>query len=54
MAKEKKKGFVLRALDTVEHVGNALPNPATIFLIFDGSCNRTVRNLCGLWCIGYI
>ena len=24
MAKEKKKGFVLRALDTVEHVGNAL------------------------------
>ena len=33
MAKEKKKGFVLRALDTVEHVGNALPNPATIFLI---------------------
>ena len=21
MAKEKKKGFVLRALDTVEHVG---------------------------------
>ena len=27
MAKEKKKGFVLRALDTVEHVGNALPNP---------------------------
>ena len=28
MAKEKKKGFVLRALDTVEHVGNALPNPA--------------------------
>ena len=27
MAKEKKKGFVLRALDTVEHVGNALPRP---------------------------
>lgn len=36
MAKEKKKGFVLRALDTVEHVGNALPNPATIFLILTG------------------
>ena len=36
MAKEKKKGFVLRALDTVERVGNALPNPATIFLILTG------------------
>ena len=36
MTKEKKKGFVLRALDTVEHVGNALPNPATIFLILTG------------------
>ena len=34
MTKEKqKKGFVLRALDTVERVGNGLPNPATIFLI---------------------
>ena len=34
MANEKKKeGFILRALDTVERVGNALPNPATIFLI---------------------
>ena len=28
MTKEKqKKGFVLRALDTVERVGNGLPNP---------------------------
>ncbi|MGN0373089.1 MAG: AbgT family transporter [Enterocloster sp.] len=37
MTKEtNKKGFLLRALDTVEHVGNALPNPATIFLILTG------------------
>ena len=54
MAKEKKKGFVLRALDTVEHVGNASAQPCNDFPDFDGSCNRTVRNLCGLWCIGYI
>lgn len=35
MAKEKsaKKGFVVRALDGVERVGNALPNPATLFFI---------------------
>lgn len=34
MTKENnKKGFILRALDVVEHVGNALPNPATIFLM---------------------
>ena len=31
MAKEKKKGFVLRALDTVEHVGNALAQPCNEF-----------------------
>ncbi len=31
-----KKGFLLRALDTVERVGNGLPNPATIFLILTG------------------
>ena len=31
MTKEKaKKGFIVRALDTVERVGNGLPNPATI------------------------
>ena len=37
MANEKaKKGFILRALDTVERVGNALPNPATIFVILTG------------------
>ena len=37
MTKDKtKKGFILRALDTVERVGNALPNPATIFLILTG------------------
>ena len=28
MTKEKaKKGFIVRALDTVERVGNGLPNP---------------------------
>lgn len=31
--KKDKKGFIVRALDTVERVGNALPNPATLFLI---------------------
>ena len=37
MAKEKaNKGFILRALDTVEKVGNGLPNPATIFLMLTG------------------
>ena len=34
MAKEKtKQGFVMRALGAVERVGNALPNPTTLFLI---------------------
>lgn len=34
MTKENnKKGFVIRALDFVERVGNGLPNPATIFLM---------------------
>ena len=37
MTKEKaKKGVIVRALDTVERVGNGLPNPATIFLILTG------------------
>lgn len=37
MTKEKtKKGFIVRALDSVERVGNGLPNPATIFLILTG------------------
>lgn len=30
---KNRKGFVLRALDTVETVGNKLPHPATIFII---------------------
>lgn len=30
---KEKKGFIVRSLDTVERVGNALPSPATIFLI---------------------
>lgn len=29
----EKKGAIVRAMDAVERVGNALPNPATIFLI---------------------
>ena len=51
MAKEKKKGFVLRALDTVEHVGNALPNPATIFLILTGVVIvlSAICAACGSW-----
>lgn len=37
MKKEKqKKSLLLRALDTVECVGNGLPDPATIFLILTG------------------
>ncbi|MDF2672924.1 MAG: aminobenzoyl-glutamate transporter [Clostridiales bacterium] len=30
---KEKKGFIARALDTVERAGNALPNPATLFVI---------------------
>ena len=30
---KEKKGFILRALDTVERVGNGLPNPATIIIV---------------------
>ncbi|SHI81252.1 AbgT family transporter [Lutispora thermophila] len=29
----KKKGFIMRALDGVEKVGNALPDPATLFVV---------------------
>lgn len=31
-----KKGFVGRSLDTIEHVGNKLPHPVTLFAIFAG------------------
>lgn len=31
--KKEKKGFIVRALDRVERVGNALPDPATLFVI---------------------
>lgn len=34
--KGQKKGVVLNALDTVERVGNRLPDPAVIFLILTG------------------
>lgn len=29
----QKKSLVVRALDSIEHAGNALPSPATIFLV---------------------
>ena len=32
-AAKEKKGFVVRALDAIERAGNALPSPATIFLV---------------------
>ncbi|SCY61165.1 AbgT family transporter [Alkaliphilus peptidifermentans] len=31
--KKEKKGFIVRALDSVERVGNVLPDPATLFVI---------------------
>ena len=34
--------------------GKCSAQPCNDFPDFDGSCNRTVRNLCGLWRIGYI
>ncbi len=33
MTKDKSRGFVQRALDVVERVGNKLPQPVTLFLI---------------------
>lgn len=33
MGKKLKKGFIQKSLDGVEKVGNALPNPATLFII---------------------
>lgn len=30
----KKEGFILRALDKVEKIGNGLPHPTTMFIIF--------------------
>ena len=34
MKKDSKHSFTLRSLDTIEKVGNALPSPATLFVIF--------------------
>lgn len=34
MIKDSKRSFTLRSLDTIEKVGNALPSPATLFVIF--------------------
>lgn len=34
MMKDSKRSFTLRSLDTIEKVGNALPSPATLFVIF--------------------
>ena len=39
----QKKSMVLKALDTVERVGNRLPDPAVIFLILTGICHPCVR-----------
>ncbi|MCM3619998.1 AbgT family transporter [Sutcliffiella horikoshii] len=33
-ATQKKRGFVMRALDSIERVGNKLPHPVTLFAIF--------------------
>ena len=42
----QKKSMVLKALDTVERVGNRLPDPAVIFLILTGIV-ILVSALCG-------
>lgn len=34
MSNEKKQGFVMRSLNTIERVGNKLPDPVTLFAIF--------------------
>ena len=31
---QSKKNWVLKALDVVERVGNGLPHPTTMFIIF--------------------
>ncbi len=33
-AKIKKEGWILKALDKVEKIGNGLPHPTTMFIIF--------------------
>lgn len=33
-SENKKEGFILRALDKVEKIGNGLPHPTTMFIIF--------------------
>jgi len=32
--KSKREGFILKALDKVEKIGNGLPHPTTMFIIF--------------------
>ncbi|MGM0902150.1 MAG: AbgT family transporter [Bacillota bacterium] len=34
MSNQKKQGFVMRSLNTIERVGNKLPDPVTLFAIF--------------------
>ncbi len=34
MAKQGKQGFIMRALNAIERVGNKLPDPVTLFAIF--------------------
>ena len=45
---KEKKGFILRALDTVERVGNGLPNPATIFIILT-EVVIVISAICAAW-----
>jgi aminobenzoyl-glutamate transport protein len=42
-----RKGFVMRMLDTIERVGNALPSPATIFVIL-GIVTLAASAICAL------
>ena len=57
MAKNKngssleKKGAIVRAMDAVERVGNALPNPATIFHRITIVVGRAV--VCIICCYDY-
>ena len=50
----QKKSMVQKALDTVERVGNRLPDPAVIFLILTGIV-ILVSALCGfLDCLSHM
>ena len=44
---KEKKGFILRALDTVERTAE----PGNDFYHFNSGCHRDFRDLCSVWCI---